>query len=167
MASGGTDKGTPGSLVFNDSSSALQGTTPACSVLPGHPDYQEQRNPTATSSAGDGLSAQELADAMQRDRQFQGYMARRRSPRRRSATSRRSASSGSAVTPRRNLQEQFKRHAPPHRTARLSAPYGRPVCLYLDPLSTILSLESKEQAGVAATPPVLPGRDLPRTSSES
>ena len=54
--------------------------------------------------------------------------------------------------------------------AHLGATYERPACLYLDPLSSIVSLESKEQAGEAATPPVLPGRDerdLPTISSES
>ena len=103
MAPGSTEKDTPGSLVLSDSSSALQGATPACSVLPGHPDYQEQRDPAATPSACDGLSAKELTAAMLRDSQFQGYMAKRHSSRGRSAASRRSASSGSADTPRRNL----------------------------------------------------------------
>ena len=56
------------------------------------------------------------------------------------------------------------------RMAHLGAAYERPACLYLDPLSSIVSLESKEQAGEAATPPVLRGRDGPdslKTSSES
>ena len=79
MAPGSTEKDTPGFFVLSDSSSDPQGATPACSVLPGHPDYQEQRDPTATSSAGDGPSAQELAAAIQRDPQFQGYMAKRHS----------------------------------------------------------------------------------------
>ena len=68
----------------------------------------------------------------------------------------------------RNNSKGKQRHR--SRVARLSAPYEIPVCLHLDPLSSIASLESKEQAGVAATPPVLPGRDgrdLPPISSES
>ena len=68
----------------------------------------------------------------------------------------------------RNNSKGKQRHR--SRMAHLGATYERPVCLYLDPLSSIVSLESKEQAGEAATPPVLPGRDRPdspKTSSES
>ena len=68
----------------------------------------------------------------------------------------------------RNNSKGKRRHR--SRTAHLGATYERPACLYLDPLSSIVPLESKEQAGEAATPPVLPGRDgpdSPKTSSES
>ena len=68
----------------------------------------------------------------------------------------------------RNNSQGKQRHR--SRMAHLGATYERPVCMYIDPLSSIVSLESKEQAGEAATPPVLPGRDerdSPKISSAS